>query len=436
MNVLLLNPPWRQRIFRDCFCTSIAKADYAWHPADLLAQAARLQASGLEPRVLDAVAEGLGEDAALERARQARPDAVFALTSPVSEPEDDAFLARLGPLPIAVTGEAAAIDPEGYLRDHPAVDAVLWDFTSAALGDWLQGVRDPARLPGIAFRTGNGVARGAEPKPGPFELPVPPHEAFRRDRYRMPALGRGFATLITDFGCPFRCTMCNSGALGHRVRSVASIEADLDRIRALGFTRAFVKSMSFGRPREHAREVCGLLGRAGVAWTAYVRPDVLDRDLAGAMAGAGCRRVRLGIESGDAALRRAYGKAFPDQRIREAVRVARSTGLEIGVHLVLGLPGEGLASLRATRALLRDLDPDDVSINLPVVRRGSRDERDGQPAADVTPPWAPWARAFLYADALARPGFLARTVRTAARDGEGLDLLRDGVALLRGLAKR
>lgn len=435
MNVLLLDPPWRRRIFRDCFCTSIAKADYGWQPADLLAQSGQLAAAGMSPHVLDAVAEGLAPDRAASRAAESRPDAVFALTSPVSEAEDDAFLSRFGGLPLVVTGERAALDPRGYLGDHPAVDAVLTDFTSPALAAWLAGCRDPASLPGLTFRHRGAILDGPPPTHGPFDLPVPLHQAFPRDRYRMPALGRRFATLLTDFGCPHRCALCNSGALGHRVRRLDRIAEDVDHIRALGLDRVFVKSMSFGQPRDHARAVCDLLGRAGMTWTAYVRPDGLDRDLATTMARAGCRRVRMGIESGDSALRRAYGKVFTDQRIREAVRAARATGLEVGIHLVAGLPGEGLASLRATRVLLRALDPDDVSINLPVVRRGSADQRDGAPAAGMQPPWAPLARSALYLDAMARPGWIARTVRTAARDGELLDLLRDGLSLVRGLAK-
>jgi len=432
MNVLLLDPPWRQRIFRDCFCTSIAKADYGWHPADLLAQSGLLREAGMTPVVLDAAAECLAVDEALRRARGAAAEAVFALSSPLSAPEDEAFLAALPRVPTVVTGEEAAIDPGGYLQAHPAIDAVLWDFTSPALAEWLGGERDPSRLPGLSFRADGRIVHGTKPGPGPFRLPWPVHDAFPRGRYRMPALGRDFATLVTDFGCPHRCALCNSGALGHRLRDPASIASDLDRIRALGFRRVFVKAMSFGTPRAHALEVCGMLSRAGMAWTAYVRPDVLDGELAVAMARSGCRRVRMGVESGDEALRRAYGKPIPDARILEAGRAARDAGLEIGVHLVVGLPGEGPSTLLATRALLRRLDPDDLSINLPAVRRGSRDQRAGRPVANDVPAWLPAARTLLYAGYLARPAFVARTFRAAIRDGEVPDLLRDGWTLLTG----
>ena len=41
---LLVNPPHKLRVVRDCYCSDIVKAGYYWHPMDLIVQAAMLAA--------------------------------------------------------------------------------------------------------------------------------------------------------------------------------------------------------------------------------------------------------------------------------------------------------------------------------------------------------------------------------------------------------
>ena len=435
--VLLLNPPWPAPILRDYWCTSVSKAGYLWQPVDLLAQTGWLHREGLPFQVIDAVAERLSAPDCLQRIASFDPSLVYLLTSPLSEPEDDRLIAALGGRTVVVSGEAACADPAGYLAAHPGVDAVLVDFVGEALVRYAQGERDG--LPGL-------VARGNPPEPAApaatpsatratFRMPVPRHLEFRADGYRMPLLGgTSFATVLTDFGCPYRCRFCNSGAHGHRLRDVADVAAELAAVRAWGFGHVFVKDMCFGAARRHALEVCTALGESGLTWHAYARADHLDGPLVDAMVRSGCRLVQVGLESGDPALRATYGKDVGDDVLEAAVRTCRAAGLKVGGHFVLGLPGETPATLLRTWRLARRLRPDYVSFNIATVRRGSAFA--GGPAAGLEPDPGPWmlaARNGMYLAYYSDPRWWYQVLRGASPT-DLRDLLASGLGLLRRLA--
>ncbi len=433
--VLLLNPPWPAPILRDYWCTSVSKAGYLWQPVDLLAQTGWLAHHGIAFQVIDAVAERLSPADCLQRTAAWDPDLVLMLTSPLSEPEDDALMAAIdNHRTIVATGESAAMDPGGYLGRHPRVAAVLTDFVGDSLARFAQGRR--RGLDGLVLQGTTAQQVPHRPASRVFRMPVPQHAAFPAEGYQMPMLGgTRFATLVTDAGCPHHCRFCNSGAMGHRLRDLDDVAADLDAIRRLGFTHVFVKDMSFGSERHHAEAVCDLLTRNGLTWHAYARVDDLDGSLIGRMAASGCRLLQFGFESGDPAMRRVYGKHLDEEVAVNTVRACRAAGIRVGGHFVLGLPGESTASRFSTLQLARRLRPDYVSFNIAVLRQGSAFARTKTgtlpPAADRR---VVAARNLMYLAYYMDPAWIGRTLRGAGLRGLP-DLMASGAGLLNMLAR-
>lgn len=433
--VLLLNPPWPVPILRDYWCTSVPKAGYLWQPVDLLAQTGWLAHHGIPFAAIDAVAERMSPAACLRRAEAFDADLVLVLTSPLSEPEDDALVARMAPgRTIVAAGEAAGMDPVGYLARHPRVHAVLPDFTSPGLAHLALGRRGD--VDGLHTRDTTGAEPARPPKAGAFRMPVPRHEAFPAGRYRMPLLGGlRFATLVTDVGCPHRCAFCNSSTMGHRLRDLGDVAADVDAIRRAGIPHVFVKDMSFGSSRAHAEAVCDLLARSGLSWHAYSRADDLDGPLIGRMAGAGCRLLQFGFESGDPAMRRVYGKRLDEDVAAATVAACRAAGVKVGGHFVLGLPGETPASLLRTLRTARRLRPDYVSFNIATLRRGSTFARThGATLAPSAGRGLLAARDLMYLAYYLDPSWIRQALRGAGTRGLP-DLAASGAALLRMLAR-
>jgi len=382
MRVLLLNPPGEQVYIRDYFCSKTTKSNYLFHPIDLVMLSGTL-ADEHEAAVLDCIAEGLDVDAALGRIDAFDPDVVVSLVGAVSWGEDRAFLARLASegRRILAIGDVLHERSEELMRREPWLEAALHVFVNADVVHYLADRHE--LLEDVTLRAPDGEperVRRVERKArkGEHRLPRPRHELFPRDGYRFSfARHPRFATVLTDYGCPYPCTFCVIGTLGFTTRPVGDVLEEVDALRADGIRELFVVDQTFGLKRERALELCDALAQRGdLSWTGFTRPDVADDELLGRMRAAGCHTVILGVESADPALLARYRKGYETSAVRAGVRRAKAHGLRTVGTFVLGLPEETESSLESTLALAIELDLDFMSINMAVPRFGTEFRRD------------------------------------------------------------
>jgi len=107
----------------------------------------------------------------------------------------------------------------------------------------------------------------------------------------------------------------------------------------------------FGAARDHALAFCRAMveRKIGVPWECRARLDHLDEELVTWMGRAGCTRVLLGVESGDADLRTRHGKRMdPGLDPLEVTARLADAGIVPILSLILGLPGESEAELART----------------------------------------------------------------------------------------
>ena len=372
MKVLLLNPPGERVYIRDYFCSKTTKSNYLFHPIDLVVLSGTL-ASKHTVEVLDCIAERLTPDAARARIERAAPDAIVTLVGSVSWDEDRAFLARVArpERPILAIGDVLQEASERRLAEEPWIAAALHDFTSDDVLRWLAGERE-----GLATMTvrGPAIARGpGRARRGTFRVPTPRHELFPRDGYRFSfARSARFATVLTDYGCPYPCTFCVIGTLGWKTRPVGDALAEIDHVRALGVRELFVVDQTFGVNKKRGLALCaGLTERGDLSWTAFTRPDTADDELYAAMRRAGCHTVILGIESAHDEQLERYRKGYDTAAIRAGVARARAHGLRTVGTFIIGLPEDTEDSLRATLDFALELELDFLSLNMAVPRFGT-----------------------------------------------------------------
>jgi len=373
MRVLLLNPPGRRLYVRDYFCSKTSKSNYLYHPVDLLALSGSLAAEH-ELGVLDAMAERLDARRAHERIEAFAPEVVVSLVGSVSWEEDRAFLrevARRGPRGprIIVLGDLFQEDAPQKLASEPWIEAALHDFASGDAAAYLAGrtgeLGDVTLREGCVPRRVHGRRASSE-----WRMPRPRHELFPERGYRFSFARRTpFATLLTDYGCPYPCSFCVIGTLGHRARPVLDVLEEVDFLRARGTRELFFADQTFGVRRARALELCAALAARGdLSWTAFTRPDLADRELLPAMARAGCHTLILGIESADEALLSTYRKGYRTSDARRAVALARELGMRTVGTFILGLPEETEQSLERSLALALELELDFLSFNVAVPR--------------------------------------------------------------------
>ncbi len=280
---------------------------------------------------------------------------------------------------VIVSGHDAADDPEAYLR--AGASYVILGEGELTLGELLVhleggGERDVLAIAGLALLHKGFLRRtpGRKLLQDLDVLPLPAWDLVEMERYRAFWRRRhGYFSLnvATTRGCPYLCNWCAKPTYGntYHTRSPENVLAEL---RLLRETYA----------PDHlwfCDDILGLKSRWLVAWADAVarardgtptpflcqtRADLMTEDNVAALAKAGAREVWLGAESGSQKILDAMQKGITVDETRAAVARLRKAKVRVGLFLQFGYHGEEWAEIQETRALLRELLPDDIGISV------------------------------------------------------------------------
>ena len=456
--LLLLNPPGTRLYLRDYFCSKVSQADYLNHPIDLVYLSGRLSALG-QVHLVDAIVDRLGERECLDIIAGIKPDLIVGLVGSASYLEDVPFYRKLASLlktRIILIGDVLLEKRGGRLQELWFVEAFLHDFSTPDLVRYLEKRTDFANM---TIRVGDRVSalpivRGRNR----FQLPVPKHELFLGKPYRYPFVrSRRFATVLTDFGCPYRCNFCVMSTLGWKQRPVDNILKELDYLASLGVKELLFLDQTFGVRRKRTTLFLDQMisRRYGFGWVCFVRPDILDRESLALMKKAGCHSLIMGLESGSPEVLDGATKDYSLQQVEEGFEMAARLGLRRIATVILGLPEETSETFERTMQLVKRVRPDFASFNVAVPRMGtplrekalnlgliSEDQvcmdQSGQPVAMPTLTLSRSQVASLRSRAVKefyfRPDYVGRRLWHLARSGSlgaAAIQIRQGMALLR-----
>ena len=371
--VLLLNPPGKEIYIRDYYCSKVSKTDYIYHPVDLLV-ASGWQHSAFEVVVIDAIVEFLSPDACLGRIKAEQPAFILFQTGSVSYQEDFPFMQKVRELlPHAVivgTGDLLMEGGKKRLQQNSFLDAILLDFTTRDLLDFFEGKR-PVNC--MIYRDSHAIVEGdpLRRSKGDYEYPLPRYELFPNHLYTYPFVKtRPFATVLTDYGCAFKCTFCIMSTIGFKVRGIAKVMEELRYIRALGMKEVYFDDQTFALHKKRTHELLSRMidEKLGLGWVCFSRVDVLDEAMLRLMKQAGCHTIQFGVETANEDLQKKYCKNLKLSDIRWAFRKCRELGIRTNATYLLGLPGETAESVKRTIDFSVELNSDYASFNIPVPR--------------------------------------------------------------------
>ncbi|NLI77093.1 MAG: radical SAM protein [Candidatus Riflebacteria bacterium] len=457
--VLLLNPPGRLTYTRDYYCSKVTKVEYIEHPVDFVILSGIL-AQEHQVLFLDATLKKLSEEQAVRQILALAPEAIIFLSGTASWNEDFPFMQRVrGLLPtVPLIGSGDIFRESRVLGSEPWLDAILLDFTSGEILPFLRGERDGVQA--LIFRDGDRIRGGGPRRPArEFVLPPPRHELFLNMQYRFPfARYLPFATVLTDFGCPYQCRFCIYGTLGFRMRPVDNVLEELRQLHDAGVRELFVKDQAFAADRERAVRLCeGMRGIGSFSWTCFLRANCADERTLRAMRLAGCHTVMFGVESGSDAILEKYRKGTTTAEIRSSIRLCHELGLNTVGIFILGFPEDTADSLSQTVEFALDLDCDYASFNVfvPKLQTPARQELiDNHRIADnpfeiqdqsgFIPPSVPCRNPGLDVQAwrsqamkrfYGRPSYLLKRLRKATTFVELRNLVTSALSLLRQYGK-
>lgn len=192
---------------------------------------------------------------------------------------------------------------------------------------------------------------------------------------------------IPHQGCPHACVFCNQHQISGQERTESAHAETVRRTVGMWLERsrpeshesvqvAFYGGSFTGLPFSRQEELLGAVapfleeGTVG-SIRLSTRPDYVGAGTARYLAGHGVGTVELGAQAFDDRVLAASGRGHTAADIGRAVSHLRKEPLEIGLQLMLGLPGQTRFSLMQTVGEAIGLRPDFVRLYPVLVLRGT-----------------------------------------------------------------
>jgi radical SAM superfamily enzyme YgiQ (UPF0313 family) len=208
--------------------------------------------------------------------------------------------------------------------------------------------------------------------------------------------GMGSVNLITARGCPYRCNWCSHAVFGytHRRRSYLDSAAELehimqtyrpDQVWYADDVFTINHPWLFGYAKELKRR------NLRVPFETISRADRMMKDeVLQTLADMGCYRIWIGSESGSQRVLDAMERGVKVDQVLWAAKAARRHGIQVGMFLMWGYPGEQLEDIAATVDLVRRCQPD---VHLTTVAYPIKNTGFFRKVADSLVSDKPWAEA-------------------------------------------
>lgn len=395
MKIVLTNPPWttaKKIGFRSNvrWPFMVSRREHKMHkgavyhfPIYHAYAAAMLQEQGKEVDILDASLEGLSTKQFIESLSAKNPDLVIMEVSTPSYSQDVVTAREVREkisVPVVFIGSHASVFHREIIERKEANIVIRGEFEET-IGDLVRHIeqnRDLKEVKGITFLDNKGSIVTTENRPYIEELdslPYPARDLFQWQRYHEPVFeSLPWITMLSSRGCPYQCVFCSwpqtMYGRQYRTRKPEGVLKEMIFCQEKYHPGEFYfDDDTFTIDKKRIQSLCHLLieTRMNVPWSCMGRIDTLDEETLILMAKAGCRRMKLGIETGSPQIMKTIKKRLRLETIPEVVEIAQSLGIKIHGTFMIGLPGDTWQTVQETIgfALKLKLDTAQFSIATP-----------------------------------------------------------------------
>jgi radical SAM superfamily enzyme YgiQ (UPF0313 family) len=159
--------------------------------------------------------------------------------------------------------------------------------------------------------------------------------------------------VLTTRGCQYNCSYC----CNHQYRKLYKNSLKYVRTRTVDNIIKEIKERkekfpelnhvvllddTFGMDKKFGLEFCKKIKQEiNMPWRTNTHAQVLDEEMIIAMKDSGCRRISIGIESGDLELRKSVlNRKLSDESIIKACELCNEHGIEVMTYNMVGIPFE------------------------------------------------------------------------------------------------
>jgi radical SAM superfamily enzyme YgiQ (UPF0313 family) len=284
-------------------------------------------------------------------------------------------------IPTIAGGPYATFAPEIAIRAD-SVDMVCVGEGEQPLVELCQKLRDGGDITGIAnlwVKSGGQIHKNPVRKPVDLDtLPRQDWSVYDERRFWKPMGGKISVTGTFEMnrGCPYDCTYCiNSGykelygGFGGYYREqdvVRLVDEMAEKKEQYNLVYVYLVAESFLTTTTKRVETFARLykEKVGLPFWVEARPESITRDKIALLNEMGCEGISVGVESGNAELRKnMLGRDIADKTILRAFELLRETGIRVSANNVIGFPTETREMIFDTIRLDRQVQPDGVMVS-------------------------------------------------------------------------
>jgi radical SAM superfamily enzyme YgiQ (UPF0313 family) len=193
-----------------------------------------------------------------------------------------------------------------------------------------------------------------------------PAERFEADFMDDPSQ---LSYVSTSRGCPATCNFCNTPEFwgtSIRYRSPGAVLQEMAFLRERhGLTYFSFRDDTFTAKKSRILALMDGIRESGLhpLWNCQSRVNLVDEERLVAMKRAGCEFIQFGVEHASERVLRLLDKGTNPAQARKALALARKVGLNLGIYLITGIPGEEWQDVEASAAFVRETRPHDVQVS-------------------------------------------------------------------------
>lgn len=293
-----------------------------------------------------------------------------------------------------IGGTHATLDKE-ILEKLRAIDYAVAREGEQAMLDLVEG-KDPRTIPGVASRNHLGVVNhnGDADTLDCNILPFPERRKFwHLTPGQISTVDVSY--MVTIRGCPYRCNYCASPYSWKRnkvqFRTPDSVLAEMHHLKEHHWntrkecdytasantsskdmlvipdnTIVYFVDDVFTVRKPRVIEILERMISEGLnmPWKCEARTDHLTPEICELMAQAGCKRVKLGFESGSDRILKQIQKDETRADMLKGAEMLRAAGVPFTAYFMAGFPGETDEDLRETIGFAREIKADYYSLSV------------------------------------------------------------------------
>lgn len=312
----------------------------------------------------------------LERAQAFKPDliAMGCLTNlyPFATVMAEKLKESMPEVPILMGGHHAQALPD-YVLSNPNIDMACTgegEIALLELANRMERGEDHTTVPTMWIKEGGIIHRN---EMGPLQNDLDAFPFPEKQLWYEYGCFKDNLEVFTGRGCPFKCTFCNIHYQreifkGHgnflRKRSIPNVIEELkENLRHYDPQYVSVHDDNFTTNPKWVEEFCEAYRKEiGLPWYCFGYPTTIRPQLVSAMKAANCHTIFMGVDSGDADMRRhMMERPMEDDLIKNAAKRILDAGIGLQASCIYGNPGEQPEQMFKTLEMIDEIKPTQAS---------------------------------------------------------------------------